>query len=137
MDKHQRYRQRKIVQGKCPHCGNPCAPYYECEERRINKKMSRLLNRMVLAGLISKSENPGKPTLYSKEPHEPQIKIKVLEYEIKPGDRRNLPRIGKKFVDIEDICTKILREEGAPLAIEEIEKRFFEKIVEIKKTKEA
>lgn len=38
MNKHQRYRQKCISEGRCPHCGKPCAPYYTCEERRNYKK---------------------------------------------------------------------------------------------------
>lgn len=45
MDKNQRYRARQKEQGKCPHCGKPCAPYAECEERREAKAYARLLSR--------------------------------------------------------------------------------------------
>lgn len=37
-NKYQRYRQKCISEGRCPHCGKPCAPYYECEERREYKR---------------------------------------------------------------------------------------------------
>lgn len=44
-NKHQRYRRRCIEQGKCPHCGKPCAPYGECEERRRYKAMNARTER--------------------------------------------------------------------------------------------
>jgi len=36
-DKWQRYRVKLVAAGRCPHCGKPCAPYRECEERRQKK----------------------------------------------------------------------------------------------------
>ncbi len=41
MNKHKRYRQKCIRDGRCPHCGKSCAPFYECEERRKYKRLSR------------------------------------------------------------------------------------------------
>jgi hypothetical protein len=34
MSKEARYAFRKKAEGCCPHCGKPCAPYKQCEERR-------------------------------------------------------------------------------------------------------
>jgi uncharacterized protein YacL (UPF0231 family) len=39
MNKHIRYRQKNIAQGRCPHCGELCAPFYECEQRRAYKRL--------------------------------------------------------------------------------------------------
>lgn len=36
--KQERYRQRLIAEGRCPHCGKPCTPFAECEERRAYKQ---------------------------------------------------------------------------------------------------
>lgn len=41
MNKQKTYRQKRISEGKCPHCGKSCAPFYECEERREYKRISR------------------------------------------------------------------------------------------------
>lgn len=44
--KQARYRQRLIESGRCPHCGRPCQPYYECEDMR-RKRRERYLRRKV------------------------------------------------------------------------------------------
>lgn len=41
MDRHGAYRKRCKEDGKCPHCGKPCAPFTECEERRNYKAKLR------------------------------------------------------------------------------------------------
>jgi hypothetical protein len=41
MNKSQRYRARMKKEGRCPHCGKPCAPFFECEERRAYKNAQR------------------------------------------------------------------------------------------------
>lgn len=35
------YRARLKASGKCPHCGKPCAPFFECPERREYKNAHR------------------------------------------------------------------------------------------------
>ena len=127
MNKYQRYRLKNTAQGRCPHCGKSCAPYYECEDRRLNKKVYRTLNRMVLSGELTQEGD-----LYKKEKHEPWIKIRCLSYNTKLEDRRNLPRIGKQYVDLETICVEILREAGKPLAAAEIDKRFMAILAKMK-----
>mgnify|MGYP001572816278 FL=1 len=57
-DKHSRYRVKQQECGRCPHCGEPCAPYYECEARRFYKKLMYGLRKMVRLGLIE-SPKPG------------------------------------------------------------------------------
>lgn len=32
------YRLKCAADRRCPHCGKPCGPYYECEERRAYKR---------------------------------------------------------------------------------------------------
>jgi hypothetical protein len=36
--KSNNYRQRCRLDGRCPHCGKPCAPYAECADRREYKR---------------------------------------------------------------------------------------------------
>lgn len=36
--KHDRRKMRLVLEGKCPHCGVACAPFYECEQRRAYKR---------------------------------------------------------------------------------------------------
>lgn len=38
-DKYQRRLRKLQSQNSCCHCGKPCAPYAECEERRAYKRM--------------------------------------------------------------------------------------------------
>jgi hypothetical protein len=37
-NKQTRYRRKIREQGRCAHCGKPCAPYAECAERRAYKR---------------------------------------------------------------------------------------------------
>ncbi len=46
-DKHSRYRLKQQEAGRCPHCGKPCAPYYECATRRFQKRLRYHMNRRV------------------------------------------------------------------------------------------
>lgn len=32
--KQAAYAERQLAAGRCPHCGQPCAPYKRCEGRR-------------------------------------------------------------------------------------------------------
>lgn len=41
-DKQAAYRDRMQTAGLCPHCGKPCAPFSECEERRERKRLLRI-----------------------------------------------------------------------------------------------
>lgn len=43
LNKSQRYQLKLRRAGKCPKCGKPCAPYYECDyHRQINRlKMAK------------------------------------------------------------------------------------------------
>ncbi len=43
--KHSRYRQKCKEEGRCPHCGKPCAPYHECEERHKAKTEGKVTRR--------------------------------------------------------------------------------------------
>lgn len=57
-DKHKRYRQKCISEDRCPHCGKPCAPYYECEERRKYKRLSRkreIIPAYYIRGLLTQN----------------------------------------------------------------------------------
>ena len=38
MNKYEKYRRSCVQRGLCPHCGKPCAPFFECAERRAYKR---------------------------------------------------------------------------------------------------
>ena len=67
-DKHSRYRQKMISEGRCPHCGKLCLPFYECQERRVGKTIRRYLKEAVGKGEIKVSYSPGKQNIYQKYP---------------------------------------------------------------------
>ena len=55
--KQQRYRRRNILCGLCPHCGKPCAPYYECDDRRLKHGFDRALRELIKIGMVGKTED--------------------------------------------------------------------------------
>lgn len=111
--KRQAYRQRCIEKGLCPHCGQPCAPYYECEKRRSYKRIHSLVVRMVKAGAIIKG-----PDGYSMGHGEYPGCKDVLE-----SDVRLLPRIGKKPITVEQLVIDALLEIGTFATEAEITER--------------
>lgn len=127
-NKYTRYRQKQIKAGRCPHCGKPCAPFYECDERRMNKQVSKSLNKLIQIGLVIRTDG-----LYRANPIKPILSKRAMGYRTKEGDRRRWPRIGKKYLDIKEIMVIILREGGKPLDMGEIESRMVQKITEIKR----
>lgn len=52
-NKYSRYRQKCISEGGCPHCGKPCAPFFECAERRAFKLMGLYLRKLIKDGEIT------------------------------------------------------------------------------------
>jgi hypothetical protein len=92
MNKHQRYRQKCVSEGRCPHCGVQCAPFLECEDRRLRKRLLRVLGMAVKAGAVEKLSKGGKTT-WRFRADAPWPKGKVSG---RPGDRRLLPKIGDK-----------------------------------------
>jgi hypothetical protein len=50
--KQRAYRQRMRSTGSCPHCGQPCAPYYECAERRFYKGVYLALRNSAKRGIF-------------------------------------------------------------------------------------
>lgn len=60
MTKQTAYRMRQAQAGRCPHCGKPSAPYYECAERRMKKRQLTVLRELRRAGEIVRSGAPGK-----------------------------------------------------------------------------
>lgn len=137
MNKYDRYRQKQNEKGHCPHCGKPCAPYYECKERREKKNFRRLLNHMEKVGIIIKKQvNPWEKALYQSNSIVPILPERTRHgYMNHEGDRRLWPRIGKKYFSNEDIqkmAVSVLKEEGHPLHEDVITDRIFQKITEIK-----
>ena len=129
MNKQDKYRQNQIKKGCCPHCGKPCTPYYECEERRTCKNFGHNLSHMVKIGLILRS---GK--LYKVNPDESTFPKRAMGYRTKEEDRRRWPRLGKKYFKDEDITNmmvEVLKIEQ-PLSQEEITNRVFQKITKFK-----
>jgi len=55
--KQQKYRQKLIAQGLCPHCGKPCSPYYECKKRRWEHGINRALRELIKDGLVGKDKD--------------------------------------------------------------------------------
>lgn len=58
--KQQRYRQRCIDEGRCPHCGELCAPYYECADRQRKKRLLVALKQLEREGIIVAMRRPGR-----------------------------------------------------------------------------
>ena len=110
MNKQQRYQKKMVASGRCPHCGKPCAPYYECEDRRSYRKSNLALRRMV------NSSN-----------------INTVSCKTSTDDRRNLPRIGKKYANVHKIMVDIFKTSDQPLHKDEIYNLVMEKISELKK----
>lgn len=54
-DKWSRYRRKCQDEGRCPHCGKKCWPWYECEERRWKKKLGAILSELVRRGEIERT----------------------------------------------------------------------------------
>jgi hypothetical protein len=80
--KNKRYREAQKAKGCCPHCGKPCAPYYECEERRAYKMAHRRARRLALGPIVSASGQ-------WIAAHSNKV---VPSYTAKPDDVRRQPR---------------------------------------------
>lgn len=102
MDKHQRYRRKCMAEGRCPHCGKPCAPYAECEERRTYKRISVALRRMHSVGLVKRV----KRGVYKGTPKE-QFAVFVTKVSGRKGDRRFLPKLGAKPTNPEELIMEL------------------------------
>lgn len=102
MDKHQRYRRKCISEGRCPHCGKPCAPYVECPERRTYKRISVALRRMYSVGLVQRV----KRGLYKGTPDE-QFAVFVTKKSGRNGDKRFLPKLGAKPTNPDDLIMSL------------------------------
>ena len=53
--KNLNYRRRCQAKGLCPHCGKPCAPFFECETRREQRAVRR---RKPVEQLLRKPNQP-------------------------------------------------------------------------------
>ena len=127
ISKQIRYRQKNIAQGKCPHCGKPCSPFYECEDRRNIKKLQGMLRRMAKSGIIEMKSLQGKPTIYKSL----DLTKSITEYKTNDGDSRKFPRVGKQYIDISELAIQCLS--GKKLDENELIKAIMEKITEIKR----
>lgn len=131
MDKHKRYRLKCISEGLCPHCGKPCAPYYECDDRRFYRKSNRTLNDLVKLGFLEKTNKNGR-NFFKRSNKSIKIEGRSKGYYTKPDDIRHLPRVGKKYIDIERLITEVCKESGKPMGENDIVDNVWEKIKEIK-----
>lgn len=126
MDKYQRYKQKCVSEGRCPHCGKPCAPFYECDERRIYKKANRTLQYLVNLGIITKTRHSNGRNTYKGVASSPKLIGRQQGYVTKSTDCRHLPRIGKKYFNVENLIMDELGENA--LTGEEIDKLVWDKI---------
>ena len=121
------WKARQVAMGRCPHCGKPCAPYRECERRRFTRRFYRSARILEKLGLIIVERINGRAAIYKSTG-----KVgKVREYNSgREGDRRLLPRIGKKPIDnIEEIILRIAEEHLEPFTTSQIVKEVGKVIV--------
>ncbi len=128
-EKGKRWRQKQIKAGRCPHCGKPCAPFYECDERRNYEKSKKLLNRMVDTGFLKKRRE-GVFNLYSVD--NPNAEMPVTR-ECRDDDMRYMPRIGKQYINWDELFVRVLKEENKPMSEKDILEKSFEIITRFKR----
>ena len=120
VDKQKRYRQKCALEGRCPHCGQPCAPYYECDERRAYKKSNTTLRYLVKLGILSCRRLPDGTNLYQHKEGGTPLKGRAKGYKIKANDIRYGPRVNKKFVNYSKIIDDIFKNNNRALSEDEI-----------------
>lgn len=130
MDKYQRYKQKCVSEGRCPHCGKPCAPYYECDERRAYKKSDRALQSLVNLGIVTKTRQSNGQNTYRGVASPPKLIGRQRGYVIKSIDCRHLPRIRKKYFNVKNLIMDELGQSA--LTEKEIVKLVWDKITTIK-----
>lgn len=96
MTKQQRYRRKCLSDGRCPHCGEPCAPYYECEDRRRTKRIHRLFSRASAIGAITKIKKLNGGVTWKFDANAEKKRWPLEKASGRKGDRRVLPRLGDK-----------------------------------------
>ena len=131
MDKYQRYRAKCINEGRCPHCGKPCAPYRTCEARRERKRFLYLLRRMVAAGLLETNGRRG--CELACRAADGLAELPFREYaKGREDDRRYLPRINGKPINLQEIVVEALKQLGRLATVEEIEEAAMAVIAELR-----
>ena len=98
--KNKRWRDKCVREGRCPHCGQPCAPYYECATRRFHKKLDNFLRRLLKAGVMRRE---GHKYFAVAEDFS-----SVITYNICDEDRRHLPRRGNHPMKVEQLLLDII-----------------------------
>lgn len=102
-----------MAEGRCWHCGKPCAPYYECKERRLYKQLTYYLDRMIALGTITK-HRPGISVTYAVAHGVQDLSDKSRSsYSHRPDDRRCLPRLNGKPIDVQLLIIEALQAHGA------------------------
>jgi len=128
MDKYQKYRKKMVGAGRCPHCGKTCAPYYECEDRRAYKKSNIALQNMVKVGMLFCKKQPDGTNLYKLKNSD----IRIVSHKTSDNDRRNLPRLGKKYINAKKMILDIFKENNRALHVDEVSDILMQKICDLK-----
>jgi len=97
INKYQRYMQKCVREGRCPHCGKPCAPYYECDTRRGIKRVTYYLKKLEKAGVVERIKTET-GTLWRHTGKPPKYKV-VSKRSGGPNDFRHMPRRPQAIVD--------------------------------------
>jgi hypothetical protein len=96
VNKYQRYRQKCLREGRCAHCGKPCAPYLECDDRRTYKKINRIMRRLVECGFAERV----RPGVIKVTP-DGQFAPMVMKRSGADHDKRLWPRIADMPVSVD------------------------------------
>lgn len=134
MDKHTRYRNKNVAEGRCPHCGKSCAPYYECEDRRFYKRSYRILQELVKKGILKRRISATNTVWYKGSNKSIKLEGRAKGYFISLDDRRYLPRIGKKYIDMKAIIEDTIKNQKGVFTEDEIHEQV---LLQIKKLKAA
>ena len=100
VNKYQRYRQKCLREGRCPHCGKPCAPYAECDDRRKTKNVYRVAKRFVAAGMVSARKGERGRVWWKLTNSDPSL-MPVSKVSGRDGDKRFWPKIADTPVSVE------------------------------------
>ena len=114
-------RQYRIDHGLCPLCGKESAPYYLCEDHRTYQAVGRMMKLMAKRGIVKDHGRTGYSIpLGWNGPDVSEFQWRPRMGELRPGDKRLRPRLGRMPVDLDETLIGIFREAGRRLTIEEI-----------------
>lgn len=84
---------------------------------------------MVKAGMVYCKTQPGKSNLYGAK----DLLVDITFYKESDADRRVLPRLCKKYVDLGKLSVEVLEEQNRPLDSDKIFELVMVKIKDLKK----